>query len=159
MVRKYERGPIKNLLKSSTGFTAGLILGGLALDQLQHFNPAVGAVGSFVRSGVVGAWTGVYDYTKNNWAGGDDEQTAYLLMVFGSNIMHFVTFWTQCLIHTVFDFWPTNPLWSWTQAWRIQNPDEPTNRMKLFKTAMGTLTRTAPRQLRPLTLRPLARAR
>jgi methylsterol monooxygenase len=136
---KYERGPIKHLLSSSFGFTLAIILGGFTLDYAMNNNAQLGVVGESIRAAIVGTWAYVYDLAKENLADGDATRAGYLLVVYGTQIFHISTFWAQCLVLTCFDLWPTNPLWSWTQAWRIQAPDVPVDRMKMFKTAMVCL--------------------
>lgn len=136
---KYPRGPLKNLLSSSFGFTLGLIVGGFALDFAMHNNPTLSSIGDTLRGSLVSTWRTVYDLAKEKLADGDAARAGYLLVVYGTQVFHITTFWAQCLVLSCFDLWPTNPLWSWTQAWRIQSPDVPVDRKKMFKTAMVCL--------------------
>jgi len=120
----YERQPISELLKSSFGFTLGLVVFSFTLDFLIQSTPPLQALASSVHEFLTHHYKTFYDYILVNHTDDlDHARTAFIVVVFATQPLHTVLFWAHCLVLSLFDCFPKT--FAWAHKWKIQNHDEP----------------------------------
>jgi hypothetical protein len=141
---KYERQPVSELLKSSFGFTLGLVIFSFALDYIIQSNPFLAAAAAGVHAKVQSSYTSFYNYILTvvlwvppTYAGGVDARAAFIIVVYCTQPLHTILFWFHCLVLTLFDMFPS--AFAFAHRWKIQNHDEPVETRKLVWTALTCL--------------------
>jgi len=130
------RGPIKNLFAGSFGEVCKIALGAYMIILLIDHDENFAAQTNLAWLKIASTWSNVYDRSLN-YFDGDVKKSELFLIVGVTQIFHMTTFWIHCTLLALLDMFPTT--FSFAHKWRIQNPGEPVNKVKMLKTMLVCL--------------------